>query len=325
MKRAMHLAAAAALAVALAAAAAAGQPQDDASEAKKHFLKGKSLEEMGEHAKAIEELEASYALSPQPVVLFNLGVIYDKLGDAAAALTCYDRYIDESEALPQDTADKLEKRIKKLRDQVAVLTLSVDQAGAEVIVDGKPAGLTPAPEIFLNLGTHELEIRKEGFETVRETVKALSFGKMELSFSLKVSPVKINALPADAPEAGSGGEAATSKADGSGKKTRRMLPKEPFAVFMGVGGALAVTAGIVGLISLADTYTVGGKEKEMAGETRKNLVLSAEILIGIGGGFLLTAIVLGPLTDFHKRSGTGFTVFPFVARGSAGAGLFLAF
>jgi hypothetical protein len=63
----------------------------------------------------------------------------------------------------------------------------------------------------------------------------------------------------------------------------------------------------------------------MAGETRENLVLSAEILIGIGGGFLLTAIVIGPLTDFHKKRGAGFTVFPFVARGTAGAGLALAF
>lgn len=58
-----------------------------------------------------------------------------------------------------------------LRPALSKLNVHVTEPGAEVVVDGKEVGLTPLEQpLELSLGEHNIDVRKDGFETLRETV-----------------------------------------------------------------------------------------------------------------------------------------------------------
>jgi hypothetical protein len=80
------------------ARAQAPAPPDAAAveEAKKHFAAGQRLFDAGDLRGAVEEMKEAYRLTRNPLLLYNVGVVYDKLGDAALALHYFAKFIDEA-------------------------------------------------------------------------------------------------------------------------------------------------------------------------------------------------------------------------------------
>lgn len=67
---------------------------DDLAEAKRRFEAGSKAYELGEYSRAIDEYTKSYELSRKPLLLFDLGQCYRKLGDNAKALHFYRQYVE---------------------------------------------------------------------------------------------------------------------------------------------------------------------------------------------------------------------------------------
>lgn len=65
-------------------------------EAKKRFASGQALFEKGELKPAVEEFKEAYRLTRNPLLLYNIAFVYDKLDDAALALHYYSKFIDEA-------------------------------------------------------------------------------------------------------------------------------------------------------------------------------------------------------------------------------------
>jgi tetratricopeptide (TPR) repeat protein len=89
-------------------------------QARKHavqlFQQGAAAYDAGRFQDAIQLLERAYALSPEPVILFNLGRSYEGLGQAEQAIDAYSRYL----VADPGTADRhsIERRIQTLRAQL---------------------------------------------------------------------------------------------------------------------------------------------------------------------------------------------------------------
>jgi TonB family protein len=85
-----------------------------------------------------------------------------------------------SKTMATVTADdqRVEVRLDLARAAPASGTAAVvsNPVGAQVLVDGSPAGQTPVSDLKLPSGTHEIEVSKEGFETWRGNV-AIRSGK----------------------------------------------------------------------------------------------------------------------------------------------------
>jgi len=315
------------LIVAAAAVAEAGD-KDAEKAAAGHFHKGKALVQEGKYDEAVAELEASYELNPLPIVIYNLAVIFDKQGHPDKAIDHYKRYLAESEDLPEETKAKVTIRIEKLRKKVAVLKLSVNEDGAQVTLDGRVVAVTPAPELYLSLGVHHLEIRKEGFTPVLDEVKVISLDTIKLSFKLEPAPGVV-----EVQEGGSGAGASppavekpvppTEEDAGSGKKGghKKIRSKAPFIALMSVGGGLCIVAMFTGLISLSDTYSIGNEEQKMSADTKEKLRLSTYIMLGVAGAFLLSGAVVGGLTQFGQKKEAKAMVVPAPVPDGMGMGL----
>src|SRR5262245_48236979 len=97
--------------VALAPIAAAAQ--EPPPEAREYYERGQALYEQGRYREAIEELERAYTLDPGgTILLYNIGLIYEKLGEIDQALDHYRRYLRHE--LPADERARVEGMVHRL-------------------------------------------------------------------------------------------------------------------------------------------------------------------------------------------------------------------
>ena len=102
---------------------------DERELAKAHFKLGRSYQDARAYDRAIIEYQASYAISPMPELLFNIGQCYRLRGEPRSALVYYQRYL---QLVPDGGAsDEARVHVEALRRQVAALPPSV--AGARLV------------------------------------------------------------------------------------------------------------------------------------------------------------------------------------------------
>ncbi len=85
-------------------------------EAEKHYKRARELYQLGRYREAIAQLEAALKFDPKGAeLLYNLGLIREKLGDVDEAVAAYRRYLDVlgPDADPEEVA-KIKNIIKRL-------------------------------------------------------------------------------------------------------------------------------------------------------------------------------------------------------------------
>lgn len=141
-------------------------PDDDAkkAEAKARFEKGLALFEQRAWDPALAEFSVSRSI-------FNNRSATKNAALCLRNLQRYDEAVDMFEALVRDFPDladadkELAKRsITELASLVGALTVSVSEAGATVVVDGRTVGTSPlAGAVRVSAGTRSVRAYKEGF------------------------------------------------------------------------------------------------------------------------------------------------------------------
>ena len=183
------------LLAALPAHAQAPAPADaptatDLEIAKAHYRTGELNYERGSYPDAAKEFEEAYRLSSRPELLYNMGKAYDGAGDMRGALGAYRRFL----VAVKDSPDRVfcAHRIGELELLISHLEVAASVAGASVVLDSAPLGVTPlaAPRIEVNPGTHSIEIAAEGYATFRRTLK-LERAQTEKIDAQMVSLVKV--------------------------------------------------------------------------------------------------------------------------------------
>jgi tetratricopeptide (TPR) repeat protein len=88
--------------------------------AKRHFEKGRAYYAQGAYREAIGELEAAHALDPSSKhLVFNLGVVHEKLGDIDDALKYFKLYTTmDLTSQERDRADAYVKRLEGAKHEV---------------------------------------------------------------------------------------------------------------------------------------------------------------------------------------------------------------
>lgn len=280
---------------------------DDKDKAKDHFLKGKALVEAGSYDKAIVELEASYDLNPFPIVLYNMALCYDELHQYADALKNYRKFLALDKNATEELRIKVTARIKKLNKFIGLLKLEVDIKGAEVLIDNKLVGHTPAGVIPVETGVHDLTIRKTGYPDIKKKVKIISGQTTELSFSVEKESSK---------EDGENDKALTRKKEEKEEveiiehqkaKEKKKLSPAPFWAMVGLTGATTLAAIVTGALAIqkdgqvGDYYEDEREEVASAKDDRRTLALTTDVLIGVSVAGAATAVILYFFTDFKKE------------------------
>lgn len=182
-----------------AATGADGSPKPDEArlkEASERYQRAVELFKEGDMKLAIIEFRRAYALIPNYQVLYNIGVTSDRLGRYAEAVLAYEQYLKDGGAeIAQPRVEEVQGSLKVLRQRTAYVTLLVDEAKAEVFIDGEKIGDSPLPETLVGAGRHELRVTKTGFENTTETI-ALAGGDhstIKVHLTPKKDPVIVGA------------------------------------------------------------------------------------------------------------------------------------
>ncbi len=75
-------------------------------QAKKHYAMGEQLFGWGNYKGAVGEFKEAYRLTRNPVLLYNIGFVYDQLEDVPMTLHYYEKYLSDT----PDTAKTAKQR-----------------------------------------------------------------------------------------------------------------------------------------------------------------------------------------------------------------------
>ena len=157
------------------APAGSAAPVDEASTtlADAHFARGKELVKQGKSAEARVEYQAALKARKSYEAAGNLGSLEVALGffrDAAEHLSFAVLHAPSGTTPAQ--LQKAKQRLQEAKSHVAEVAIGVKVAGAEVLVDDLSVGGTPLEDsLFLEPGSHVIEARRAGFETVKLRVE----------------------------------------------------------------------------------------------------------------------------------------------------------
>ena len=167
-------------------AAGAEETKSPAPSARTFYQEGIDLAGQGKLAEAEAKFLEAWALQKSYDVAANLGevaMLLDKPAEAAFFL----KYALESfpASGKEDKRVFLEKRLAEARAMAAVVKVTVNVAGAEVRINGKPAGKAPIDgEVFVPAGDCTVEVTAPEMEPFKRTIRASAGGSHEVRVEL---------------------------------------------------------------------------------------------------------------------------------------------
>jgi tetratricopeptide (TPR) repeat protein len=277
------------------AGGAADPPPDPAAAARAAYRKGADLYKAGKYREAIAAFEAADRLKPSPALQFNIGQAWEKLGDPAAALAAFARYLRLDPSAPNREA--VQKTVRTLEARLAatgrqMLHVTTDPPGADLSVDGAPTGKAPLDAAYPP-GPHAVSAAAPGRQAARRDVVLPADRSLEVNLVLEPgqdpAAAPLAARPPDAP-------LEATRPDPVPRPVERKNWLGPI-IAAGVG-VVAAGAGIVmGLQArnAQDALLAGGNDRSQAdalAAKAKNDATAANVLYGVAGAAVLTGGVL---------------------------------
>jgi tetratricopeptide (TPR) repeat protein len=181
------------------ATAAEQSPEDVRETARLHYARGLELAGQADYEAALREFTEAYAISPHFAVLYNIGQAQFALGRPLEAIESLSRYLrDGQEQIPPARRQDVQAQIALLESLFAELTITTDQAGALIAVDGREVGRTPLYQsIRLATGTHKVSAAMEGMAAITRTVTLAPGDRQVLNLEMPTAPATA-AIVADA-------------------------------------------------------------------------------------------------------------------------------
>lgn len=153
--------------------ASAQTPSDEErSLAKEKFARGVEHMRAENYQAAAEQFERAYAIAPYAVILYNLGIAYEKLDRPVDAVRVMKQVIDEPGNLRPERVTRANETVATQSKRIGMLIIEIDRDGADVRIDGDSIGQSPiAVPRALGSGTHFVEVLKKGFAPHRKEVR----------------------------------------------------------------------------------------------------------------------------------------------------------
>lgn len=160
---------------------ASADPAAEAAEADRRFAAGVRLLQQGDVAGALGEFETSRGIRETASVTFNIAGCLRTLGRRAEAREAYRRVLEITQTASQRAAAR--RALEQVEAQLALVTVRVQPADAQVSVDGRAVTTQP---IALEPGSaHDVEARRPGHRTVRHRLQPAASGPTELVLVLE--------------------------------------------------------------------------------------------------------------------------------------------
>src|SRR5689334_7959477 len=111
-----------------AAAADAADPKK--AEAAQRFDRGLQLFDDGDTAGALAEFKRTYELVPNPVVLFNIGLVYAAMGRPVSAVDALEKVMQTPDKLSADQRERANRTLNDQKARIGRLMVTTTPEGA---------------------------------------------------------------------------------------------------------------------------------------------------------------------------------------------------
>ena len=156
------------------------EPSD--AQGKQLFIEGVTLFEQGAYGDALQRFQASYAVAPLPVVLYNLGLTHAELKDPVSAVLALERVLQSPGNLKPQRQRKARQILAEQRALLGQLNLQVEPSAA-IHIDGKQVSATKP--LAVRAGELLLEATLEGKKPFRKTVRVEPGQTVELAIEFE--------------------------------------------------------------------------------------------------------------------------------------------
>jgi hypothetical protein len=164
---------------------AQSKPTPDAkSEARSRFDGGLTLFEEGNNAAALAEFQRAYDLIPNPVVLFNIGLVYAAMNRPADAADALQKVVKEPAGLSPDIVTRANQTLSQQLGRIAEVTIECN-VPATIEVDNVEAAKAPlAGPLKMAGGSHIVGAIAAGYTPQRKQLSVAGGAKGSLEFNL---------------------------------------------------------------------------------------------------------------------------------------------
>lgn len=153
---------------------------DDREDARKEFTAGQAADKQKDYQTALEHYLRANDLVPHPFAMFNIAADYEKLNKLREAAKWYERYLEAATDSPD--RDKVSRTLAELRTRPSSLSVRSIPDGAQVMIDGNPAGRTPYSTTIKG-GVHHIAVELDG-QTDQRDVELEYAEPADLNFTL---------------------------------------------------------------------------------------------------------------------------------------------
>ena len=218
----------------------------DNAEAARHYEEGVAAAKLTQWAKAHESFLKAWKITQHYQIAANLGRAELKLGKYRDAAEHLAYFLREASGVTTEERQAAQTMLDEARAKVGAVTIIVDRAGAEVLVDGVAIGKSPlGREVFVEPGKRTVEAKLGGFGDDRRALDVAAGTSPRVLITLsqssggKVGPGAQPpiAAPKTGPEETRPGTSEPGGTRGSGGRTTVLVVGSVTAVAFAAAGA----------------------------------------------------------------------------------------
>ena len=122
----------------------------------------------GDYADALRSFQEGYRIVPSPKIFFNFALAYQGLARYADALEAFERFVAQATDAAPDNLAQAREQIAELKSKVGFLSVTCQQAGADILVDGHARAKVPQKTpLAVDPGLHQLVVELGGRSRAR--------------------------------------------------------------------------------------------------------------------------------------------------------------
>ncbi|MBI4510062.1 MAG: tetratricopeptide repeat protein [Deltaproteobacteria bacterium] len=162
--------------------------------AKEHFATGKKQYDAGDRKAAVESFKEAYKLTRNPLLLYNIGFVYDELRDKALAVHYYDKFLSDApnNERTQENRALASERSKALKKEITEEESAAPAEGPEQAPAPTPA--TPEKQAKSSPSREEASAKSTGKKKNKRTRVVTEFSHEIVEAAPPGKPLDMTAM-----------------------------------------------------------------------------------------------------------------------------------
>jgi PEGA domain len=171
----------------------ADDPAPNKAEAAQRFDRGLQLFNEGDNAGALAEFKQTYAIMPNPIVLFNIGLVYAAMGRPVDAVDALSAVVGAGSLSPEQR-ERAQSTLTDQQARIGRVSVTTLPDGATIDIDGVEVAKTPltAP-LRVAEGSHVIGAVAEGYAHAHKEIVVAGNADASVSFELVLGQSKVPA------------------------------------------------------------------------------------------------------------------------------------